>query len=173
MLIVARPLASDHPAFYARYIEAAVGGDLSEALHHATQALRETCNLFPLDRFDHRYAPEKWTVKEVLVHLIDSERVFAYRALRFARNDGTPLPGFEQDDYVPESRAGARTIASILREQDAVREATLTLFASFDEQAMARTGTANGNRVSVAALGWIIAGHAMHHIHILRERYLH
>lgn len=173
MLIVARPPSTDHPVFYGRYLDAAVGDDLSEALHHATHALRETCNLFPLDRFDHRYAADKWTVKEVLVHLIDSERIFAYRALRFARNDATPLPGFEQDDYVPAARVAVRPIASILREQDAVREATLTLFASFDEEAMARTGTANGHTISVGALGWIIAGHAMHHIHVLRERYLH
>ena len=118
------------------------------------------------------YADGKWSLKEMLLHQIDSERIFAYRALRFARADGQDLRGFEQDDYVAVSNANARSIASLLAEYDAVRAATVALFDTFDEEQLSRRGTANGGPATVRALLYIIPGHERHHLNIVRERYL-
>ena len=119
----------------------------------------------------HRYAPGKWSVKEVLGHLCDTERIYAYRALRFARNDATPLPGFEEDDYVPAGRFDARPLRDLLDEWQAVRSATLALYRGLDGDALLRRGVANGNLISVRAMAWLAAGHALHHLGVLRERY--
>jgi enterochelin esterase-like enzyme/uncharacterized damage-inducible protein DinB len=118
------------------------------------------------------YAPGKWSLKEMLLHQIDSERVFAYRAMRFARNDGQNLPGFEQDDYVTYSGANARSIASLLAEYDVTRAATVALFDSFTEEQLDRRGTANGGPATVRALLYIVPGHEQHHLNIIREQYL-
>jgi len=126
----------------------------------------------PKEKLTHRYAEGKWTIKEVLVHVIDDERIYAYRALRFARNDQTELPGFEQDDYARHSNANERSIKSILQEYTAVRNATIALFNGLDESAFTRTGVANNHLVSVRALAYHIAGHDMHHINIIKQRYL-
>ena len=120
----------------------------------------------------HRYAPGKWTIKEVLIHICDTERIFAYRALRIGRGDITPLPGFEQDDYVPVSQANSRSIKNILAEYESVRKATLTLFNSMPRQAFTHIGTCNNSPVSLRALAYMIAGHEMHHVAIIKERYL-
>ncbi len=119
-----------------------------------------------------RYAPDKWSIKESLVHLIDTERIFAYRALRIARGDQTPLPGFEQADYVPNTDADIRPLTDIWAEYTAVRTATLLLFTSFSESALTRGGIVNGNQLSVQALIRILAGHEAHHIRLFRERYM-
>ncbi|CCH02864.1 hypothetical protein FAES_4865 [Fibrella aestuarina BUZ 2] len=119
-----------------------------------------------------RYAPGKWSIKEALVHLIDTERIFAYRALRIARGDQTPLPGFEQDDYVPNSGADARLLTDIWAEYEAVRTATLLLLNSLTESALARVGVVNGNVLSVRALIHVLAGHEAHHIQLFKEKYL-
>lgn len=126
----------------------------------------------PEHKLRYRYAPGKWTVKETLVHIMDTERIFAYRALRFARNDATALPGYEQNDYVPYSRANERSLTDILQEYGTVREATLSLFESFNEEEFLRKGIANGNPASVRALAYQIAGHELHHINIIKERYV-
>ena len=120
----------------------------------------------------YRYAPGKWSTKESLVHIIDSERIFAYRALRIGRGDQTPLPGFNQDLYVPTSEADARPLADIWREYDAVRAATLSLFDSFAPAVYDRTGQVGGAPLSVRALAYMIPGHEAHHIALFRERYL-
>jgi len=125
----------------------------------------------PKEKLIYRYAAGKWTIKEVLVHIIDDERIYAYRALRFARNDQTELPGFEQDDYARHSGANERSIKSILQEYTAVRKATIALFAGLPENAFTRTGVANNNLVSVRALAYHIAGHEMHHLNIIKQRY--
>ena len=119
-----------------------------------------------------RYAENKWTIKEILVHIMDDERIFMYRALRIARNDKTPLPGFEQDDYVPYSRANERSLANIFREYKTVRNATLSLFNSLSKEDLMRVGTANNHHVNVRALAYHIAGHELHHLNIIKERYL-
>jgi len=136
---------------------------------HAT---RELILSFRPEQLARPCAEGEWTIKEILVHMMDTERIFCYRALRIARNDLTPLPGFEQDDYVPYSRANEREGEALLAEYAAVRQATLTFFESLDGQAILRAGTVNGNRVSVRALVWMIAGHELHHLNSIRENYL-
>ena len=126
----------------------------------------------PEEKLMYRYAENKWTIKEILVHIMDDERIFMYRALRIARNDKTPLPGFEQDDYVPYSRANERSLANIFREYKTVRNATLSLFNSLSKEDLMRVGTANNHHVNVRALAYHIAGHELHHLNIIKERYL-
>lgn len=118
------------------------------------------------------HAPGEWTIQEILVHIIDTERVVAYRALRIARGDTTPLPGFEQDDYVPLSGANARSIESVLDEYRAVRQASLTLLENLPDEALNRAGTASGFPLTVNAAAYFIAGHELHHLHSIRENYL-
>jgi DinB superfamily len=120
----------------------------------------------------YRYAADKWSLKEVIQHMIDCERIFAYRALRFARRDTTPLPGFEENDYAPVSGADARSLQDLMAEHDLVRTSSITLFRSFPPEALALTGTANGRQITVRAIGWVIAGHADHHRNVIEERYL-
>ncbi|MBK8947699.1 MAG: DinB family protein [Flavobacteriales bacterium] len=168
----ARPPLDEIPAFYRGYVEEAPGVDVCDALVRAADAVQAAFGAVPEARGDHRYAPGKWTVKEVLLHLIDAERVFAYRTLRFARRDATPLPGFDEDAWVPAARAARRTLAELLAEHRAVHAATLALFRSFEEEDLLQRGTANGNAISVRAIGWATAGHALHHVAVLRERYL-
>ncbi|HWB26114.1 MAG TPA: DinB family protein [Chitinophagaceae bacterium] len=120
----------------------------------------------------HRYAAGKWTIKEILVHIVDDERIYAYRALRIARNDKTPLPGFEQDDYVPYSKANERSLENIFTEYQAVRQSTLQLFYNFNDDDFLRTGFANNNPMSVRAAAYHIAGHELHHLNIIRYKYL-
>jgi len=124
------------------------------------------------EKLNYRYAANKWTIKEILVHIIDDERIYAYRALRFARNDQTELPGFEQDDYTLHSQANTRSLQSILGEYEAVRYATIALFNGLPEDAFLRRGTANNNKATVRALAYHIAGHELHHMNIIREKYL-
>ncbi|MBC7381439.1 MAG: DinB family protein [Bacteroidia bacterium] len=118
------------------------------------------------------YAPGKWTIMEILIHLMDTERIFAYRALRFARKDKTDLPGFDQDLYVPNSKAHTKKILNIVKEFSLLRAGTIELFAGFDEEMLSQTGTANGNLMRVNAMPFIICGHEMHHRNIIEARYI-
>lgn len=118
------------------------------------------------------YAQGKWTIAEVLIHLMDTERIFQYRALRFARNDKTELQGFDQDSYVPESQAPNRSRNDILEEFIAIRKSSIALFASLNDEMLLRSGLASGAKMSVRALGFVICGHQVHHFNILQERYL-
>ena len=126
----------------------------------------------PHDKLNYRYAQNKWTIKEILVHIMDDERIYAYRALRIARNDKTPLPGFEQEDYIPFSKANKRSLNNIFQEYKTIRNATLSLFASLNKEDLMRIGTANNHPVSVRALAYHIAGHELHHVNVIKERYL-
>jgi len=126
----------------------------------------------PAEKLTYRYAEGKWTIKEILAHLIDDERIFSYRALRFARNDQTELPGFDQDAYARYSGANERGIEDLLTEFAAVRRSTIALFDSFDDEALLRSGVASGNIMSVRAAAYHIAGHEMRHVNIIKERYL-
>jgi uncharacterized damage-inducible protein DinB len=126
----------------------------------------------PEEKLTYRYAEGKWTIKELLVHIIDDERIYAYRALRFGRNDKTELPGFEQDDYAIHSGANERDIKEILKEFATVRKATISLFEGFDSEALLRAGIADGKIMSVRAAAYHIAGHELRHINIIKERYL-
>ena len=168
---ITRPNADEHDPYYAKYIALVPDGDLLALL---SAQIEETCNLLknvPESKAAYRYAPGKWSIKEVVGHLSDTERIFSYRALRFARADVTPLPGFEQDDYVKAANFEARQLAELVNEFRAVRRATVALFKSFDEEALRRRGLASGKPISVRALAYNVAGHELHHVEILRTRY--
>ena len=168
---ISRPAANEHIPYFSRYIDLLPGDDAMP--HLESQIVASLAALRPLDeaRALHRYAPDKWSVKEVVGHVMDSERVFAYRALRFARADAAPLPGFEENEWVPVARFDRRPLGDLLDEWAAARASTIALCRGLDEEALSRTGTANDNPVTVRALAWIIAGHERHHLKILRERY--
>lgn len=173
MRMIAKPDAKEYPAYASVYIDRLP--DDGRLLEHLAENLRATTRLIlslPEERLLRPYAPGKWTVKETLVHVVDDERIYAYRALRFARGDTTELPGFEQDDYVPLSGANERPVEDIMAEYAAVREATIALFRGLPEAALLRSGVANGNEASVRALGYHIAGHELHHVGIIKARSL-
>ena len=169
---VPRPGKGDCKDYLAGYASLPPDGPILETL--AGQAERTAAILTgpaAAGRGDHRYAPDKWTVKEVVGHIADTELVFAYRALRFARGDATPLPGFQQDDWVPTSGCGERSLAELLELFRRVRAVSLALFAGFPVAAWGRRGVVEGAEIVVSALPWIIAGHELHHRRILRQRY--
>lgn len=141
-------------------------------LEHTHTETNTLLDLIIEEQGDYCYDEGKWTIKELLIHLIDTERIFCNRALRFARNDKTDLPSYDHDNYVIYSNAKNRTICDIQKEMDLVRAATIALFNSFSEEMLERVGTANGNKLTVLAIGYIIGGHETHHIKILTERYL-
>lgn len=164
---------NEYSQFYANYValvsdEYSLLEELEISVHRLVKFVRE----IPMDKFDYRYAEGKWTIKDILQHLVDAERVFAYRALCFARNDKTELPGFEEDDYVIEANANKRSIQDLLTELLIVRQSSLALFKSFNDEQLMRIGTASNNPMSVRALGFIIIGHQNHHQRVFEERYL-
>lgn len=163
--------AEPHP-FYKRYIDLLGAVELLDILQNQLSNFPEFIESIPDDKWTYAYAPGKWSIAEVLLHIIDSERVFQYRALRFSRNDVTALPGFDQDAYVGPSKAERRSKESILEEYRAVRKSTLSLFANFDRDDLERKGTASSLSWSVGSLGFVICGHQKHHRNIIRERYL-
>lgn len=163
---------SEYNPFYQTYINALGNVDLMNELGQGKKDFLSLMEHIPNERLHFAYAEGKWSLVEALVHMIDTERIFQYRALRFARNDKTDLPGFEQDNYVPNSNAGSRAKNDLMEEYTAVRDSTITLFKSFDEDMLKRVGKANGFPMSVRALGFIINGHQAHHIRIINERYL-
>jgi len=170
--LVSRPAADEYNPYYEKYISRVPDGDIVEQLTAQVSSTIALLESIPESKGDYRYAEGKWSVKESVLHVIDAERIFAYRALRIARGDKTPLPGFEQDDYVPFSRAAERTLHDIAEELGQVRQASVALFKHLDEEAVSRRGTASNNPVTPRALAYIIAGHELHHVRILRERYL-
>jgi uncharacterized damage-inducible protein DinB len=136
------------------------------------KATRDFMLSLPEEKLAFRYAEGKWTIKEILVHIIDDERIYGYRALRFSRNDKTELPGFEQDEYALHSGANVRRMEDILHEFVAVRQSTIALFDGLDDTALTRAGVASGNVMSVRAAAYHIAGHELRHVQIIKERYL-
>ena len=167
----ARPEPTEYPSFYHGYITTVPEGDVVELLRAGGRELLEAVERVPEERGGHRYGPDKWTIREVIGHLLDAERIFTYRALRIARGDQTLLPGFDENAYVKSAGSDQRTLAGLARELAAVRESTVLLFESFPDEVWARTGNANGKPMSVRALAYVVAGHPMHHLRILRERY--
>lgn len=163
---------NEYSNFNATYIKAAANVELIEELEICLHEFIRFVQNIPMDKFDYRYAEGKWTIKDIIQHVIDTERIFAYRALRISRNDTTPLPGFEGNDYVENTKANERGIQDLLAEFSAVRYATLFLFKSFSEEQLKRMGTASETAISVRAIGFIIIGHQKHHQHIFQERYL-
>src|SRR5271154_5812904 len=168
---LAKPEAGEYAAYYEKYIALVPGNDVTGALEaQRVQTMQLFAGRSERDG-NFKYAADKWTVKEVLEHLSDSERIFVYRALRIARADQTPLSGFEQDDYVRSGEFGERTLTDLVEEFALVRSATSALFHSLGDEAWLRRGTANKNEVTVRALAFIVAGHELHHREILKERY--
>ena len=166
-----RPDPSEHAPYYGKYIALVPDGDILATLEtQGSETARFLAGLSE-QQSAHRYAPDKWSVKEVIGHVADSERIFAYRALRIARGDQTPIEGFEQDDYVRAAQFDRLSIAELAAEFAAVRQATLRLFESVSPAAWSRRGVANNNEVSVRALAYMIAGHELHHRQILSEKY--
>jgi hypothetical protein len=169
---IRRPFQHENAAFYTKYIDKVEGGDAIKVMKDNLVTTPRFLQNLNMETWHHRYAPEKWNVKEVMIHVIDTERIFAYRALRIARMDQTPMAGFDQDAYVACSGAESRSPQSILEEYVAVRMATIVLYQNFTDEMMVRMGTASDNPFSTLALSFIIAGHENHHLQILHERYL-
>lgn len=165
--------SGEYAPFYANYI-AQISDEytLMEELEISVYRLVKFVQDIPMDKYDYRYAEGKWTIKDILQHLIDAERIFAYRALRFARNDKAELPGFEENDYADAANGDKRSIMDLLTELAVVRQATLSLFKTFQDEQLLRSGIASKNNMSVRALGFVIIGHQNHHQRIFQERYL-
>ncbi len=166
-----RPEAGEYAEHYATYISKVPGTDVLGILESQRLQMSQLFAGRTERDGNFRYAPGKWTIKEVLGHITDTERIFSYRALRIARGDQTPLPGFEQDDFVKNGGFAARTLTDLVEEFAAVRGASVALFRSFDDQAWSRRGVASEKQVTVRALGFITAGHLIHHRMILEEQY--
>jgi uncharacterized damage-inducible protein DinB len=172
-MLIPKPNPDEYPAYAIAYIKwLPDDGRILEHMKDQIKKTKEFIEGIPAEKWSYVYAPGKWSIKEVLVHIIDDERIYAYRALCFGRGDMTELPGFEQDDYVPYSRANERSVRSILKEYVSVRKATLSLFRSFSEEDLLRKGTANKNVSSVRGLLYHLAGHELHHLEIIKEKYL-
>jgi hypothetical protein len=167
-----RPDASEHSPYYSRYVALVPDGDILAVLRRDRDEWQSLIAELSEAKGSHRYAEDKWSIRQVIGHVSDTERVFSYRAFRIARGDRTPLASFDQDEYVKTADSDRRTLSSLSSELLAVRESTLSLLTALPDEAWTRTGTASDNAVSVRALAYITAGHAQHHLKILREQYL-
>jgi hypothetical protein len=164
--------SNEYAPFYAGYVQVLENVELIEELEICVHEFIKFVQNIPMDKFDYRYAEGKWTIKEIIQHLIDTERVFSYRAMRIARNDMTPLPGYDENHYVDHTNANARNLQGLLTEMAVVRQSSLSLFKSFSEEQLKLIGTASNSAVSVRAIGFILIGHQKHHQKIFEERYL-
>jgi hypothetical protein len=168
---IPRPAPDEYPPYFSTYLEPLPGDDVAPLLVIQGESTARLLASIPAARTLHRYAPGKWSIREVVSHVCDAERVFAYRALRIGRGDSTPLPGFDEQAYARAAAADTRSWESLVAEFRAVRASTLALYDGFDAAALARSGTANGLLVTARALAWIIAGHELHHREVLRTSY--
>jgi hypothetical protein len=167
-----RPDLARVPEHFHKYINQTEGDDILKVLQKQTKSFCKFLDDIPKNKRDYRYAEDKWTIKEVLQHVIDAERVFAYRALCFARKDATPLPSFDENDYAASAKVENRKWKDLVKEFETVRASTQLLFESFDDEQLDSTGTASGKPGYVLGIGYIIAGHANHHLNVTKERYL-
>ena len=167
-----RPASGEYPPYTIAYISLVPDGDIVATLGKQLDDTLALIRSIPEARGGFRYEEGKWSIKELIGHVIDSERVFAYRALRFARGDETPLSGFEQDDFVRGGAFDKRSLSDLADEYEHVRRSSISLFSNLDDEAWVRHGAANNNETSVRALAFIVAGHERHHVEILRARYL-
>lgn len=162
----------EYNPYYKSYVDTLGEGELLLSLIDGLSEMENVMSKMPESKLSFSYDKGKWTVAEVFMHLIDTERIFQYRAIRFYRKDTTPLPGFDQDNYILECGASTKTKASILEEYVAVRNSSIALFQSFKEEFLHRSGIGSDSVMSVRALGFIISGHQKHHLNIIKERYL-
>jgi uncharacterized damage-inducible protein DinB len=167
-----RPPLETVSKFYQGYVKNVIDQEMVDAMRQSSKITLDLVRSIPESKGEHRYAEGKWSIKELLAHMLDVERIMAYRALRFARNDKTDLPGFEENDYAPEANAHGRTIAQLANEMERLRATTIDMFESFTPEMLTREGTANKNHLTVWVLGYVIPGHETHHRKILVERYL-
>lgn len=167
-----RPADNESHDYYKLYINQVEGNDFLQVLKDNLISTVGILNDLEPEKWEFRYAEGKWSIKEVMIHIMDTEQVFGYRAMRISRNDQTALPGFDQNDYVPYYDAENRTPQSIINEYTAFRLGTIAMFENFNEDMMGRFGKASDFDVSVRALAYMIAGHEIHHVRILKERYL-
>jgi uncharacterized damage-inducible protein DinB len=172
MPAIPRPAPDEYAPYFGGYIDEVPPGDVLEILDRQMAETQALLRSLPESRALHRYAPGKWSIKEVVGHVSDAERIFTYRALCFSRNERAPLPGFEEDEYVAAAGFDTRSLADLARELESVRAATLTLFRGLSDELLLRRGTANAKPYTVRAIAFIIAGHERHHVRVLRERYL-
>ena len=172
MTAIAKPQPGMFKPFSAAYIGLVDDNISIDALPSEFDDMKSFLLSIPEEKWSYRYAEGKWTLKEMLAHMIDTERIFSYRALRMARNDSMPLPGFEQDDYVPFSNAESRSYQGLIEEFEAVRRSTYLLFRSFDDSVWDRYTLAGNHPVSVRTMLYLVIGHAKHHVKIIREKYL-
>jgi hypothetical protein len=168
---IARPASAEYNPYYQKYVNLVPDGDLIDTLRHQGGETVSLLRGISEDKSTFAYAPGKWSIREMLGHVTDTERVFTYRALSFARADPTPLPSFEENVWASTSNAGQRSLEDHIDDFIAVRAATLALFRGLSPADFARGGVASGNPVTVRALAWITAGHERHHVTILRDRY--
>ena len=169
---ISRPTADEYAPHYETYISKVQTDDLIGALENGRTELISFLRSIPAEKLEYRYQENKWTIKEIIIHLMDAERIFTYRALRFSRNDRTALSGFDENEYVPESNASTRSLQSLIDEYSALRQSTIELFRNITDEMSLRTGIANGKEISVRALGYVIPGHEIHHEGVIKERYL-
>ncbi len=169
---MSRPDLSTVPQFYHGYVNLVEDGNVLLALSKNTSEALAAFRHIPEEKWSYRYAENKWSIKEMVQHIIDTERIFCFRALWFARGDETSLPGFDENKFAAASGADKRNKNNLIGEFEAVRKGTEFLFNSFDEKQLNATGTANGNTVSVNGIGFITAGHVKHHLSVLQTRYL-
>jgi uncharacterized damage-inducible protein DinB len=167
-----RPQEGEYATYYKKYIDLASEDDVVSALDAQAQETAALLQGLSEEQAASRYAPDKWSIKQLVGHVTDGERVFAYRALSFARGETQPLPGFDQEPYVVNSAADERSISDLAAELAAVRRANVMMLRALPEEAWHRVGTASDNPISVRALAYIILGHERHHMGIVRERYL-
>lgn len=167
-----RPEKTEYDPYYERYISLVADRDIIDTLGGQSTRLQDIFTAMPEDRGEFRYAESKWSIKELLGHLIDGERMFAYRLFRISRGDETPIEGFEQDGYIENAHSNQRSFADLLEEFSLLRRANMIFFKNLADDAWSRIGTANNAKISVRALVYIMAGHIEHHLAILKERYL-
>lgn len=169
---MSRPDLSEYPSYYGQYINLVKGDNILRTLQEQVLSMQNILSEVPEEKENFTYAEGKWTMKEVIGHVIDTERIFAYRALRFARQDKTELPGFDQDKYVPVGNFNIRTLYDLAHEFGNLRESNIIMFRHFDEKGWSSSGTANGQEISVRSLAYVIAGHALHHMNVVKTKYI-
>jgi hypothetical protein len=166
-----RPSATEYGSYYQTYINYTSGKDYSILVQQYHERITESWSAIPAEKTNYAYGPDKWTIKQMFQHVIDTERIFAYRALAISRKEPNPIAGFDENEYAKNATAVNRNWKDMLTEWRVVRQSTNLLFASFNEDQLKCQGIASGSPMSVNALGFIIFGHALHHLHILKERY--
>ena len=169
---MARPVPSDYPVFYESYIKLVSEEDLSETMRSSLEEMVDFLDSITPDKADYRYAEDKWSVKELLQHMIDTERIFSYRALCIARGEHQSLPGFDEKVYAKNADVSDKSLKELKEEMLTVRESVYMMFRGFNDEMLSRVGISNNKQVSVNAIGYMIIGHARHHFNILKERYL-